>query len=132
MKKILGIVIVAALIVALIAGGSMLLSNERKILGSWEGEPMDILGIAELEAQTYTFNDDGTGKVSSLASIGSLSIGASDFTYFIEEDKITIDFDASILSIVDIEPITYTMLFEDDKLTLTSDGGEQLVLTKAE
>lgn len=125
MKKVLSIAVVAALILTMFAGCS-LFSNEKKILGTWEGEPIDAY-VIEIDAPLYTFNEDGTGEISTNLDIGIVSAKPISFKYTIEEDTLTVTYDSDLLGTVD-----YTMTFEDDTLSLVDEEGEKTVLTKVE
>ena len=125
MKKVLSIAMVLCLVATLFAGCSGLTTtiNESKIVGTWEGEKDTGLFGATVDI-TYVFEDDGTGKMPLFDSLINASV---NFTYTIEEDVLTIDVDSDYFS----ETYIYTMVFEEDTLTLTDGAGEVLTLTKA-
>ena len=121
MKKIISIALVLCLALVLFAGCG---TNEEKIIGTWKGSIET--GILNTSVNVeYTFNEDGTGSMPVLKS--SLGVDVN-FTYTIEEDLLTIETDASILS----QTKVYAMSFEGDTLTLIDENNEKIVLTWVE
>lgn len=126
MKKALSIIMVMCIAIGLFAGCSSLTGaiNESKLIGTWECEKETGLFGTTVDL-TYTFEEDGKGSMPLLDS----GIGVDvNFTYTVEEDILTIKVESDLLSRTDV----YTMVFEDDVLTLTDDSGEVLELTKVE
>lgn len=120
MKKVISIVMVLCLALTLFAG----CSNEQKIVGTWKGTAQTGLFNTSVDVE-YTFNEDGTGSMPVLQAGINIDV---NFTYTIEEDKITVVTDAVVLSTTK----TYTMAFEGDTLTLTEEDGKAITLTKVE
>ncbi len=120
MKKILSVALILCLALTLFAG----CTNEKKIVGTWEGKyETGLFGIStDIE---YNFKEDGTGSMPVLQTGINIDV---NFTYTINEDTLTIVTDSEILS----QTIVYTMEFEKDTLTLTDEDGKALVLTKVE
>ena len=113
MKVVLALLLVAALCLALFAACA---KPEKKIVGTWNGE-QSVLGV--VAKYSFTFNEDGTGNMTS-----ALDIGVA-MTYTIDGDKLNIT--TSILGITNTK--TYTYAFEGDQLLLT-EGDTTITLTK--
>lgn len=111
MRKVIAAALVVVIMLSLCA-----CSPKQKILGTWSHQE-SVLGITT--ETIYTFNDDGTGVMSSLVDIS--------FTYTIDKDVLCITTSMFELSHTD----TYTYAFDGDKLTLTGNN-ETLELTKVE
>lgn len=114
MKKVISVILVVLCVATLFSACA---KPEQKIIGTWNGSA-SLLG---LEADySFTFNEDGTGKMST-----ALEIGVS-MTYTITDDKISIT--TSILGIDNTKDYGYS--FDKDTLTLI-DGSNAIILTKA-
>lgn len=118
MKKAIVIVVVLVLVITAFASCG---KPEDKLIGTWKGSVKVALLTTEYE---ITFNEDGTGKISS----GSLGV---DLNYTVtEENKLSITANAELLqSILNEFPWTCTFTVEKDTLTLTS-GDNVVTLTK--
>lgn len=92
--------------------------GEQLIIGTWSTQT-NILGV--VTETEYTFNEDGTGSMSTVLGIGIAT------TYTIDEDKIIIITDTPTLQ----KTFTYTYEFVEDTLVLTDSDGSQTILTKS-
>lgn len=114
MKKTVSILLVVLSLVLMFSG---CMKPEDKIIGTWNGEA-SLLGV--VADYSFTFNEDGTGKMST-----ALEIGVS-MTYTISDT--TLDITTSVLGISNTK--SYTYAFDKNTLTL-NDGNDTIVLTKA-
>lgn len=113
MKKAISVLLVFACVITVFAACG---KPEKKILGTWSGES-NVLGV--VAEYSFTFNEDGTGKMTA-----ALDIGVA-MTYTIDGDQLNIT--TSVLGISNTK--TYTYAFDGDKLIL-NDGSNQITLTK--
>ncbi|MBE6916698.1 MAG: hypothetical protein E7470_02160 [Ruminococcaceae bacterium] len=109
MRKAIAAVLVLVLVLSLSA-----CTPQKKVLGTWKHQS-NVFGI--VTETLYTFNEDGTGTMSTLVDIA--------FTYTIDDNVLRITTTVLEMSHTD----TYTYQFDGDKLTLTGDN-ETLELTK--
>lgn len=115
MKKAISLVLVLILIAGAFAGCAI--TMQQKLIGTWVGSK----DLMILEAKyTYTFNEDGTGKLST----PGLDLGVS-MNYTLDGDQLTITY--SVLGISKSD--TYTVEFDGDNLLLTT-GGDTITLTR--
>lgn len=117
MKKILS-AFVALLVIIIGLSGCTDALGEQLIIGTWSTQT-NILGV--VTETEYTFNEDGTGSMSTVLGIGIAT------TYTIDEDKIIIITDTPTLQ----KTFTYTYEFVEDTLVLTDSDGSQTVLNKS-
>lgn len=110
MKRILSCLALFAVVMGLYACSMAQIS----IVGTWT-HTSSILGI-ETES-TYTFNDDGTGKISGVLDV--------DFTYAFSKDELFITTNTLGIELTE----KYTFEFKEDKLILTS-GNTTMELVK--
>ena len=115
MKKTVSLILVVLSVVLLLTG---CMKPEKKIIGTWNGEATLLGVVAEY---SFTFNEDGTGKMST-----GMDIGVS-MTYTISDTQL--DITTSVLGINSTK--TYTYAFDKNTLTL-NDGSDSIVLTKAD
>ena len=101
MKKVF-----AFLLAVLMVAGLCACSPEKSIVGSWKHQTT-VLGV--VTETVYTFNEDGTGKISSVVDVS--------FTYEFSDDKLLIT--TSTLGIKNTEEYSYE--FSGSKLALTGD-----------
>ena len=116
MKKTISILL-AVLVVAISLCGCEAL-NEKRIVGTWTAETSVFGVVTETE---YTFNEDGTGTMSTVLGIGIA------INYTIDDDKIMINTDTPTLQM----STNYTYEFVDDTLVLTDSDGAQTILKKS-
>ncbi len=119
MKKALSILVALLVVVIGLSGCAGLNEsmNERMIIGTWTAKNNVFGVVTETE---YTFNEDGTGSMSTVLGIGIAT------TYTIDEDSITINTDTPGLQM----NYTYTYEFVDGDLVLTGSDGTQTILSK--
>ena len=110
MKRILSILLLVAITISLFACSL----PEISIMGTWK-HTSTVLGV--VTESTYTFNEDGTGKISGVLDI--------EFTYAFSKEELFIT--TSTLGIENTEK--YAFEFKEDKLVLTS-GKKTLELVK--
>lgn len=115
MKKIISVLLVICCVAALFSACQR---PEKKLIGTWNGSA-SLLGIEA--AYSFTFNEDGTGKMSTALDIGV------EMTYAVTDDVISIT--TSILGISNTKVYSYS--FGKNTLTLI-DGNNAIVLTKAD
>ena len=117
MKKAISLVLIFVLVLAAFASCG---SPEKKLIGTWKGD-VEILGVTT--SYEYTFNEDGTGKMTGV--LGSTGVA---FDYSIGEDgKLSVT--TKLLGVESTKTYTYTV--EKNTLTLT-EGETVITLTKAE
>ncbi|MBR6535459.1 MAG: hypothetical protein IKT65_07755 [Clostridia bacterium] len=116
MKKILSIIIITCIALSTCALCSCK-SAEENIVGTWTNQTT-VFGV--VTENSYTFNEDGTGKSTTVLGVG---LG---FDYTIDGDMLTLKY-----SVFGIEASTknYTFKISGDKLTL-NDGDETVTYTK--
>lgn len=112
MRKILAVCLLLALVIGLCACAA----PGKKLIGTWK-HTENVFG-ASVET-TYVFNDDGTGKVS------TLGVGV-EMTYSVDKDKLVIT--SYPMGVKTTEEYTYD--FSDGKLLLTDSKNSTLVLEK--
>lgn len=112
MRKILAVCLLVALVIGLCACAA----PGKKLVGTWK-HTESVFG-ASVET-TYVFNDDGTGKTT------TLSVGV-EFTYTVEKDKVVIT--SYPLGVKTTQE--YTFDFSDGKLLLTDSANSTMVLEK--
>lgn len=117
MKKVIAVLSAVLIIVMMFTG----CSSSDRIVGSWRYTEQTILNIST--ERTYTFNKDGTGSAPVLA--GTVNV---DMTYTIEGDKLTINRGEIVDAVAGAE--VYTFAISGDTLTLTSENGNVLTLTR--
>lgn len=110
MKKILSVLLVCVLVVTM----ASCTFPEVSVVGTWK-HTSTVLGV--VTESTYTFNEDGTGKISGVLDV--------DFTYAFSKEELFIT--TSPLGIEITEK--YTFEFKEDKLILTN-GKTTLELVK--
>ncbi|MDY4254983.1 MAG: DUF5640 domain-containing protein [Oscillospiraceae bacterium] len=117
MKKAISLVLIFVLVLAAFASCG---SPEKKLIGTWKGD-VEILGVTT--SYEYTFNEDGTGKMTGV--LGSTGVA---FDYSIGEDG-KLNVTTKLLGVESTKTYTYTV--EKNTLTLT-EGETVITLTKAE
>lgn len=117
MKKAISLVLIFVLVLAAFASCG---SPEKKLIGTWKGD-VEILGVTT--SYEYTFNEDGTGKMTGV--LGSTGVA---FDYSIGEDG-KLNITTKLLGVESTKTYTYTV--EKNTLTLT-EGETVITLTKAE
>lgn len=117
MKKAISLVLIFVLVLAAFASCG---SPEKKLIGTWKGD-VEVLGVTT--SYEYTFNEDGTGKMTGV--LGSTGVA---FDYSIGEDG-KLNVTTKLLGVESTKTYTYTV--EKNTLTLT-EGETVITLTKAE
>ncbi len=117
MKKAISLVLIFVLVLAAFASCG---SPEKKLIGTWKGD-VELLGVTT--SYEYTFNEDGTGKMTGV--LGSTGVA---FDYSIGEDG-KLNVTTKLLGVESTKTYTYTV--EKNTLTLT-EGETVITLTKAE
>lgn len=117
MKKAISLVLIFVLVLAAFASCG---SPEKKLIGAWKGD-VEVLGVTT--SYEYTFNEDGTGKMTGV--LGSTGVA---FDYSIGEDG-KLNVTTKLLGVESTKTYTYTV--EKNTLTLT-EGETVITLTKAE
>ena len=116
MKKILSVIISICLLTIIFTGcGTELVEN--MIIGTWSTQTKTIGVVTEIE---YTFNEDGTGVMTSVLGIGIAT------KYMIDEDKLTIITDTPAIQ----KTFVYTYEFDGDNMILTESDGDVLTFIK--
>ena len=101
-RKLLFLIIIIIIVVAVLFLYPKKQDTNNKLLGIWTTD-----GVTK-----YKFNDDYTGEL-------ILPINKYKFTYELEDDKLSIDFENE-----KSEDSKYTYYFETDKLVLEGDNGK--------
>lgn len=110
--RTIALTLAAILMLAFLSG----CSDAGKFVGSWE-HTETAFGVSV--TTTYTFEKDGTGKLSTMLGI------SADYTYKVEGGKLTL-----VTTVLGSSSTTvYTYKFSGDTLTITDDSGDT-VLTK--
>ena len=117
MKKAISLVLIFVLVLAAFASCG---SPEKKLIGTWKGD-VEVLGVTT--SYEYTFNEDGTGKMTGV--LGSTGVA---FDYSIGEDG-KLNVTTKLLGVESTKTYTYTV--EKNTLTLT-EGETVITLTKAD
>lgn len=117
MKKAISLALIFVLVLAAFASCG---SPEKKLIGTWKGD-VELLGVTT--SYEYTFNEDGTGKMTGV--LGSTGVA---FDYSIGEDG-KLNVTTKLLGVESTKTYTYTV--EKNTLTLT-EGETVITLTKAE
>lgn len=114
MKKAISVILILCLSLTLLAACAP--KPEKAILGTWKGQ-VTLLGISsDVE---YTFNENGSGVMTSAIGVGIA------MNYTIDETSLIVITDTPLLQ----KTYTYTYEFGDDTLSLTDSDGT-MVLTK--
>lgn len=122
MKKVLSLALVLCLALCCFAS----CTSQQKIIGTWQCVNSDV------QTQTLTFNEDGTGEVDvsildiDLGAIGDAikSLAGVDMTYTVDGKNIAITYSISVIGIsLGEKTETFVMSFSGDKLSLTSANG---------
>lgn len=122
MKKVISVTL--ALVLALVCFASC--SADKKIIGTWQCVNSDV------QNQTLTFNEDGTGEVDvsildiDLGVIGDAikSLAGIEMTYTVDGKNIAITYSVNVIGIsLGEKTENFTMSFSGDKLTLTNANG---------
>lgn len=114
MKKAISVILILCLSLTLLAACAP--KPEKAILGTWKGQ-VTLLGISS--DVKYTFNENGSGVMTSAIGVGIA------MNYTIDETSLIVITDTPLLQ----KTYTYTYEFGDDTLSLTDSDGT-MVLTK--